>query len=547
MKNVLYFVIMLSGFALSGFKGSAAIEPEADAPFTLSTDRWLYVTGEKIYFEIALSQQAVDDTSRQVMIAELIGADGQRYSDTRCLLEHGWAVGKLSISDEMLSGYYYLRAYRFISSLSAEQSQIFVQVKIVNPAMREVAARAVADSTREFARMICPTPCAASLSNNYQVVEPNSRMNIAGSQFYPAGAPSPSLISVIPQSTADTSGAMFVYPGNKKLNINESADAGLWLTGTLLDARSGKPVQGKRVNLSIIGKGRDFMAVRSGADGRFAFRMPLYSGRRDLFLSSERSDSIVTRVVPDKGFADCSVNLQSPAFELSPAEQKIALRMANNLRIQGVYRSPEPNAVSLPVAEPSFYGKPTEIIVIDDYIQLPTLEEYFNELPGMVKVRKKNNHRYFKVSGLQPEMELFDPLILVDWVAVDDPEKILAASPMSVSRIEIVNVPYVKGDILYGGIVSIVSRKGDFAGIDLPASGMFLNYLFLENEPSVNTVEAPGPDQPDTRNTYLHQIAEKGDQVVFNAPRAKGLYLIKAESLATPGKKSVCFSTFEVR
>jgi hypothetical protein len=76
-------------------------------------------------------------------------------------------------------------------------------------------------------------------------------------------------------------------------------------------------------------------------------------------------------------------------------------------------------------------------------------------------------------------------------------------SPAEIDRIEFVNAPYVKGNIKYGGIISFVSKKNDFAGIDLPTSGTFVNYKFLE-EINENSSSLPSFDNiPDARNTVL--------------------------------------------
>ena len=75
-------------------------------------------------------------------------------------------------------------------------------------------------------------------------------------------------------------------------------------------------------------------------------------------------------------------------------------------------------------------------------------------------------------------MAIYDPLVMIDWVAVSDNESILGTPTQSISRIELVNAPYIKGDMIYGGIISIISKKGDFAGIDLPRNGIFINYKF---------------------------------------------------------------------
>ncbi len=68
----------------------------------------------------------------------------------------------------------------------------------------------------------------------------------------------------------------------------------------------------------------------------------------------------------------------------------------------------------------SFYGEPTELLVIETYIDLPTLEDYFSELAGAVKVRKSQGKKHFRFASTRPEMTIYDPLVLIDWVAVND-------------------------------------------------------------------------------------------------------------------------------
>ena len=82
---------------------------------------------------------------------------------------------------------------------------------------------------------------------------------------------------------------------------------------------------------------------------------------------------------------------------------------------------------------------------------------------------------------------------------------------------------------LHGGIVSIISKSGDFAGIDLPASGTFINYRFfneMENEDF-----RPDAESPDARNTVYFGILSrsvKGEYIPFaiSTPSTKGSYLL---------------------
>jgi hypothetical protein len=119
-----------------------------------------------------------------------------------------------------------------------------------------------------------------------------------------------------------------------------------------------------------------------------------------------------------------------------------------------------------------------------------------------VRVRERKGKPYFKFFGGAAGMIINDPLVLVDWVVINDIDRVLAISPQKILRIETVNKPYIKGDLIYGGIISIISREGDFAGIDLPASGIFVKYDFFAPECSgIKTSKAARI--PDARNTLL--------------------------------------------
>jgi hypothetical protein len=104
-------------------------------------------------------------------------------------------------------------------------------------------------------------------------------------------------------------------------------------------------------------------------------------------------------------------------------------------------------------------------------------------------------------------------------------------SPRLIERIELVNSPYIKGNITYGGIISFFSKNGDFAGIDLPTSGTFINYQFLEDCPGTIPDVTMAKNIPDTRNTVYWDpdLLLDGDgkaEASFIAPETPGLYVI---------------------
>jgi hypothetical protein len=315
---------------------------------------------------------------------------------------------------------------------------------------------------------------------------------------------------------------------------------GITLTGQLIEKESKKPVRGARVNLSIIGD-KDILVMRTDTAGRFFFTLPDYYGKMDVFLSADELPDIKPELLIDNDFCSRPVSLASPPFILTDEERAAAYKLAVNSRVSAVFRQDTLRYDSLAEGNKnSFYGKPSEILQMSKFIDLPTLTEYFTELPGMVKLKKIKGKKQFRFYDAIDEMSMYPPLMLVDWVAVNDIEKILSMAPGEIDRIELVGSLYIKGNITYGGIISFVSKKNNFAGIDLPTSGTFVNYRFLE-EPSASLHAAPvSLNIPDARNTLywdpdLAFSPEGTATVTFMAPDTPGDYWILLRKMMKNG------------
>ncbi len=113
-------------------------------------------------------------------------------------------------------------------------------------------------------------------------------------------------------------------------------------------------------------------------------------------------------------------------------------------------------------------------------------------------------------------------------------------SPKAIDRIELVNSPYIKGNITYGGIISFVSKNNDYAGIDLPASGTFVIYKFLEDCSWNFPARQLSANLPDSRNTIYWdpdvQTDENGSaDIFFTAPDTPGRYIILLRGMNRKG------------
>jgi hypothetical protein len=366
---------------------------------------------------------------------------------------------------------------------------------------------------------------------------------INGLTSHPSGS-NKMCIAVIPENTLTTKRGK-ISPVEEAPQVGEGIykmeTRGVSISGQLVEKASGTPVYGGIVTLSVIGD-KDFSAYRTDRQGRFFFSLPAYFGSRDIFLSASGLDQNSTSLLIDNDFSTIPVKLPNPPFQLSAVEKKAAYNSAVNQMVSADYQQgfQQDTTDSLGGEIRPFYGLPTETLLMDKFVQLPTLEEYFNELPVEVRVRERKNGKYFKFNSKEAAMMANDPLVMVDWVAISDVGKLLQLSPQRIEKIEIVNKPYIKGNLTYGGIISILSGKGDFAGIDLPASGLFLKYELFT--PSCGQITAPaGPQNlPDARNTVFWQpiveTASGTQEISMTMPDTPGNYVVVIRGLQADGR-----------
>jgi hypothetical protein len=506
-----------------------------DEKVLLQTDRNLYITGENIWFSAFLMVSGAEDNqSGKVLYCELISPDGNKLSAGKFPLNGQKSSACLFIPEDAITGYYYLRAYTRWMRNEGPSAYSYTLLKIINPSNPSVLNGHKTDSlTTFFQKSTQPAPGAFDMKTDkwIYVYRDSVKLSIAhntNGQEEVAGY----VLSVVPEkSFIDQSPVPPLQQDFKPLKHYYPETRGLSLTGNLSELKDGKPSPANHVSLVIIGKGRDFMSATTDKKGDFYFSLPAYTGSRDLLLSADSKNRDSLKLKIDNDFCPLQLTLPIPPFKLTDEERSTALQMAANVKLANIFPY---DTLALPEYnnqyDNPFYGKPDEVLVLENYIQLTSLEEYFNELALYAKVRKAKGGRYFKVIGPNADLNKYEPLILVDWVAIDDPEKILAISPQNVSRLEIINQVYCKGGVFYGGIVSIVSRNGDFAGIELPSSSVFINYKFLSECQDFRISADKNPNHPDTRNTLLWEpdfMLQSGEvnTVCFTTSDNPGAYL----------------------
>lgn len=526
------FLIFMTGRSALAQEARMAVNEHVYA----CTDRTFYVAGETILFSAAVKQAGDGESAgtSRILYAELITPEGTKITGRKFTLNGARTQGCLSIPGEAITGYYFIRFYtRWMRNFPAEEYH-YILLKIINAYRPEILPEKKAE---KFIENQPGTYIPAQAGQDTKIrmeknqFHPGEKISVtlAGAMFH--DLPWGWCVSVVPE------GSFNEYPFRIGKSAPVASAATLWpetqgltLSGHLMQKETGKPLPDAYIHLSVIGD-RDIRVTLTDSAGSFRFVLPEHTGKKDIFLCAAEMPEITPEIFIDNDFCTRPVDLLTPAFTLTEAEMQLALQLSANEKVARIFEEqPSPVGEVVPADATSFYGTPTQLLTLEKFIDLPTLEDYFTELPLIVKVRKEKGKKGFRFQSDVPGLAMYEPLVLVDWVAVSDMKKILAMSPAAIDRIEVVDALFVKGDITYGGIVSFISKKNDFAGIDLPASGTFINYRFTEVCPEIPAPHA-GSALPDARNTLfrepgIHPPSALPAEFTFIAPDTPGRYMV---------------------
>ena len=551
MKKIIFLLILILNTKL-GFVQE--LNNYTESAF-VNIDRSIYISGESIRF--ASTVWSNKDLLSKILYVELINPTGKQIVGKKYQIKDSKCSGEVLIPENLQTGNYYIRVYTKFMRNYDPYTYGYQFIKIVNPYSSDIQNdfNEINKSDTVSLESYVTNQKGFKIQINDTVCFTRDNINIKVSKIFPEPIISVSF-TVSPSNSVNfqnlISERQFI-PVNKFI----AETRGITLTGLLQNKQNSEPIPGKRVNLSILENDKNtFYSVYSDTEGRFYFTLPDMIGNRDLFLSAEEIQDVTPEMLVDNDFCTDDILLPNPKFRLSSEEKDIAYSMAINCKVQDQFLKNEQIARGdlglIEIDTVPFYGKPTSIVNIDDYIAMPTLEDYFNEISFSAGIRKVNGKKQFKIFGDRPELALYDPLIMVDLVPINNIDDILKASPKDISRIEIVAAPYILGNIIYGGIMNIISRRNDIAGIKLPKTGIFLNYTFFKDEKDAKFKISDSRNIPDARNTLYWNSDLKFDNsntanISFRTSDMKANYTIYVTGISKSGKVVSASLNFEVK
>ncbi len=563
-------------FWLGAIYGGGSPEVKGQSPFdpaykseaikisehlNLFTDRSIYAVGESLQFRADQTLTTVETQDwSSVLYVELVTASGNAITQGKFILRDGISTGSLQIPSGTLTGHYYLKCYTRWMRNSGPGTFSFTPLKIINPNRMEVA-----DGTHGFGYESNVTRIAykqgvikcSSDASLYGRAE-ELTLKLSG-PFNTNLDPLNCCITVVPMGGIDTLSGQLLLPSEKaetkEFSIDYLPDMGKGpsLSGSVVLSDQ-TAAQFTTLHFTLLGESPDFFATVTDANGRFALFSPARFGVQEFYVSPNSKADELLEVRIDQDFDVAPIPVPAVKFGLTEWERNIATRMALTMQLARVYGTPKSLAGDSEKREPPppFYGSRVQSMYMDDYVHLPTLEEVFINLIPHVNVVKRKGEVSLSIESDNRTIEIYEPLIMIDHISVFDQKAILALPPEKIHKIDLINEIYLKGNVTFGGLISIYSKSGDMAGIDLPPGSYFFDFQSFNREDTGFAVSpAPGDRIPDMRNTVFWKndviIGKEGvNELTFKAPSNPGQYVILVRGVTPNGEVLSATSLFEV-
>jgi len=321
---------------------------------------------------------------------------------------------------------------------------------------------------------------------------------------------------------------------------------GATVSGTLLLGDEQEPADRTLLGMTMLGSDPDYFEFRTDENGRFRIPVQQQTGNNDALVTINPNKDGPVKILMNEAFSSEFSTAPVPAVDFFGERRALVEETMVNCQLRAAFQLPDSDRVDAgePTSDYLFYGTPEFRYRTVDYVTLPDLEEFLFEIVPQVRVEKQRDNKQLVLLNDRDEIMYTPPLILLDYVPVQEIGKLLSVSPLRVDHIDIVNRIYIRGDHIYGGIVSFITGRGDRAGIALPGGSTFITFTGLSD-----LYETVFPDyegavrnerMPDLRNTlywaaHYEITPENRGSFTFYTSDVTGEFMIVVRGMTSDG------------
>jgi hypothetical protein len=329
------------------------------------------------------------------------------------------------------------------------------------------------------------------------------------------------------------------------------------ITGRIRNNTDNTPAKNVMVYLSVLGTRNQMFTTKSDSTGQLLFNTHDFYGSSEIIVQTNILQDSTYHIDIVSPFAGQYTGISIPAFTLTADMEKSLAENSFNTQVQNIFTGNQLKQFYDPqVDSTSFYGRPTKTYKLDDYTRFTTMEEVLREYVGAIALAKRQGK--FSIRMFNDGIPLDGkPLVMLDGTPVFDADKIFSLDPLKVKKLDLVTANYLYGPVVFNGIMSFTTYKGDMSGFEIDPHAVLLDYEGLQLErkfysPVYDSDSKLNSPVPDFRNVlYWNPEADTNQEgknnLSFYTSDKPGLYIGVIEGITVNGEAGSQHFTFEVK
>ncbi len=472
--------LKISILFLQLFIFNTIVANNSSCPFTFTTDRYCYVSGQNALISIIFPAAKSNGFGKAVYV-DMVTADSQFVNYQVYNFKHGSASGYFPIVDTLTSGFYYLRVYTDQSKNSnmpvLSSKKIYVTNRFGKNEPLYNYNNRLPDSSHYSKNIVTNNYLKLALAADTFTTRQKVKLMFSNKNLTPDSIVWAS-VSVKPLSGAER----VVQQTNKTINkmpelVNPDIFSttemgqGVRLYGRLVNQTSNLPLANTVVLLSFQDTLLRLKYDITDTLGRFCFFLSDFYGLQKAFLNAYS----VQTMLPVAGADFIIDGQQLPVTEKSKPQNIVGfLTGFDTINVQKsviekIFDTRYFEPVRQTLRDTNFFehrfivDNITSVVTPANYIPLPNFVEISREILPFVKLRKSDNGYTFSVvDGLNKTLRQ-NPVVFVDGVPVRYFDNLLKLSSKDIKRVEVKSQPRFWGDIYFeNGIIFIWTQKQNF-------------------------------------------------------------------------------------
>lgn len=555
-RKIKYCLLIISFYFVAIIPASAEKIPRETIVVNLSEHYLL--AGENIGFSFMVSNQK-DLPGKQISnlgFVELLNISGQSVARQKVLLKNGTGFGVISLPESLPTGNYYFVAYTSWLRNFGEENFSVTEIKVVRPGddfsitEKNEESRATNFVQQEVYKNLILRLEKTSFSNREKV-----KLELIPGETYENAIVS---LAVRKKELAFIENCKGQPdPTHPVEQINFLPDyKGILLSGVLRNKQTGDPIPELKVFLSFPGENVEIKHTTTESAGRFSFLLEPEGGEKDLVFLTESENAGVWL---DEKYSDSlNIAIANDSLVLNKQEVDFFTEKYINRQLQQKFNPREffVDTVSDKNTANCFYDDPSQIIRIQDYIQLDSLHEYFYELIPSVNLSRKNKKYTMRISSLDKNYNFGNnPALFVDGVYYPYPGELMNTDAAKIERIEVIPEVYYYRNLTFDGIVSVFSKNANFMDFPLLPNMTRVFYHLAEIPKKLllpHSEETVPSSIPDLRwlvywNPEMKIESSNPVSVEFTTSDLKGEFEISLSGITGDGKIIQSYQTFTVK